>query len=402
MNEFFILTTSLSAHSKWVLIRLISKKTIGDELSKSDLIELGCPHNKFKKVVDELLKINAILVHNVEHIKKGRPSNSYIFIYDKYTEMNKLLSSEMLAQIEGEDFRVPVKIVWCFFCLNKDEFGFVENLSVPVIAKACKLKNVEVKTAIAQLVASNKIQQLTTGCTFKKNGLFTHEENLSITKRASAYALSIPNYDTVDELKATPLNFNFNLFLSSKEAKTEDYVSSICNSLPINIANRYKVLFDVHLKRLFSKHSLELFKSYLADQPKNSIDNFRRTLGLLVVKCIKKIISYKNRKQHLSILDISKSLFGTTDIFHMNSNLYHLSSFITSYIKVYVNCFLFNTYVYFKKSTPSRVNVKTYRNYISEIDNFKADAFFLNKKLFLHLNTNNLTPNVRIAFSSKI
>tara|TARA_Y100000310_G_C20648252_1_gene797885 strand:+ start:1399 stop:2124 length:726 start_codon:yes stop_codon:yes gene_type:complete len=166
MNEFF--TTSLSAYSKWILIRLIVDETIEGKLSKADLIKLGCPHNKFKKVVDELIKFNAILLDNVEHIKKGRPSDSYIFVYDRYTEINKLLPRETLAKIEGIGFRVPVKIVWCFFCLNKNEFGFVENLSVPVIAKACKLKNVEVQSAISKLVELNFIQHVIKGCTFKK------------------------------------------------------------------------------------------------------------------------------------------------------------------------------------------------------------------------------------------
>ena len=54
MNKFFTSTASLSAYTKWVLIRLITGKIIGDELSKADLIKLGCPHNKFKKVIEEL------------------------------------------------------------------------------------------------------------------------------------------------------------------------------------------------------------------------------------------------------------------------------------------------------------------------------------------------------------
>lgn len=398
MNEFFNLTIGLSVYSKWVLIRLIAEKAIGDELSKSDLIELGCPHNKFKKVIEELQEINAISKLEAEHFKPGRPADSYIFAYDKYTEMNKLLPFEKLLKVEGKSFRVPVKIVWCFFVLNQDEFGHVENFSLPTIANACGIKQIEVKTAVTKLIIHNLITQLTRGCTFRKNEVFTYEENRLITKRPSAYGLSIPNYDRVDELKATGLNFN--LLLSSKEVIFGDYVNSIYNTLPSNLDNRYKVLLGVYLNSLFSDHSFKLVKSYLADQPKNSIDNFQSSLALLTVKCIKKIISYKNQKQHLSIFDISNSLFGTTDIFHMNSNLYHLSSFITSFINVYVNCLLFITYAYFKKSTPFRV--KAYRNYISEIDDMKADVFVLKRRLFLYLDINDLTPKVRIAFSSKI
>lgn len=156
MNEFFNLTTGLSAYSKWVLIRLILKKTIEDELSKSDLIELGCPHNKFKKVIEELQEINAISKLEAEHFKRGRPALSYTFIYNGHDEIDRLKFTEMLAKLEGLGLRVPIKLVWCFFVLNQDEFGHVENFSVPVIAKACKLKNVEVKTAIIKLVKSKK------------------------------------------------------------------------------------------------------------------------------------------------------------------------------------------------------------------------------------------------------
>jgi hypothetical protein len=317
--------------------------------------------------------------------------------------MNKSLPIEKLLKVEGKSFRVPVKIVWCFFVLNQDEFGHVENFSLPTIANACGIKQIEVKTAVTKLIVHNLITQLTRGCTFRKNEVFTYEENRLITKRPSAYGLSIPNSDRVDGLKATALKataLNFNLLLSSEEVKFGDYVSSICNTLPSNLDNRYKVLLGVYLNSLFSDHSFKLVKSYLADQPKNSIDNFLSSLALLTVKCIKKILSYKNQKQHLSIFDVSNSLFGTTDIFHMNSNLYHLSSVITSFINVYVNCLLFITYAYFKESTPFRV--KAYRNYISEIGDMKAEVFVSKRRLFLYLDINNLTPKVRIVFSSKI
>ncbi|MBB1341104.1 hypothetical protein H5158_05560 [Pseudoalteromonas sp. SR45-6] len=398
MNEFFTFTSNLSPYTKWVLIRLITGRVIGDKLSKADFLELGCTHNKFKKVIEELQEFNAILKHKTEHSKKGRPAESYIFIYDEHTEMTKSLPIEKLLKVEGKSFRVPVKIVWCFFVLNQDEFGHVENFSLPTIANACGLKTIEVKTAVTKLIEHDLITQLTRGCTFRKNEVFTYEENRLITKRPSAYSLSIPNYDSLDELNTTALDFN--LLLSSKEVKIGDYVSSICNWLPSSFDIRYKVLFDVYLNGHFSGLTFELVKSYLADQPESSIDNFRSSLALLTIKCIKKILSCRNQKQHLSILDVSNSLFGTTDIFHMNSNLYHLSSFITSFINVYVNCLLFITYAYFKKSTPFRV--KAYRNYISEIDNMKANVFVLKRNLFLCLNTNNLTPKVRIVFSSKI
>lgn len=397
MSEFFNLTIGLSAYSKWVLIRLIAKKTIGDELSKSELIELGCPHNKFKKVIEELQEINAISKLEAEHFKPGRPTLSYTFIYNSHDKIDRLKFTEMLAKVEGLELRVPIKLVWCFFVLNQDEFGYVENFSVSVIAKACKLKNVEVKTAIIKLVESKKIQQLATGCTFKENEPFTCEKNRLITKRPSAYTLSIPNNNSPIEHISTALVFNL---LSSKKIKKDEYVGQFFNSLPTNINRRYRALFDIHLNNLFSGDSFELVKSYLADQPKNSIDNFRNTLNLLTVKCIKKILSYKNPKQHLSTLDVSNSLFGTTNIFQIDSKLYHLSNFITSFINIYVHSLLFISYAYFEASDSLRV--KTYREYIYDIDNVKADVFVLKRYIFLCLNKNNLTSEVRVAFSSRI
>lgn len=397
MNKFFTSTASLSAYTKWVLIRLITGKIIGDELSKSDLIELGCPHNKFKKVMEELQEINAISKLEAQYFKPGRPTLSYTFIYNGHDKIDRLKFTEMLAKLEGLELRVPIKLVWCFFVLNQDEFGHVENFSVPVIAKACKLKNVEVQTAIIKLVKSKKIQQLATGCTFKENKPFTYEKNRLIAKRPSAYVLSIPNDNSSIEHISTALVFNL---LSSKKIKKDEYVDQFFNSLLNNIDRRYRALFYIHLNNLFSGDSFELVKSYLADQPKNSIDNFRNTLTLLTVKCIKKILSYKNPKQHLSILDVSNSLFGTTNIFQMNSKLYHLSNFITSFINIYVHSLLFISYSYFEASASPRV--KTYREYIYDIDDVKADVFVSKRHLFLCLNTNNPTSEARVSFSSKI
>jgi len=151
MNKFFTSTASLSAYSKWVLICLIVDKTIGDELSKTDFIKRECPYNKFNKVVDELLNIDAISEHKVKQSNRGRPKIYYNFIYDTPNEISKLISSEILAKIEGKDLRVPIKILWCFFVLNQNEFGYIEGFTMANIATACGLESTQLKTAIKLL-----------------------------------------------------------------------------------------------------------------------------------------------------------------------------------------------------------------------------------------------------------
>lgn len=197
MNKFFTSTASLSAYSKWVLICLIVDKTIGDELSKTDFIKRECPYNKFNKVVDELLNIDAISEHKVKQSNRGRPKIYYNFIYDTPNEISKLISSEILAKIEGKDLRVPIKILWCFFVLNQNEFGYIEGFTMANIATACGLESTQLKTAIKLLKNENLISQSVTGCTIKKyhsvkpkvrKGLVGSEANN--LKRSSTFKLN--------------------------------------------------------------------------------------------------------------------------------------------------------------------------------------------------------------------
>ena len=197
MNKFFTSTASLSAYSKWVLICLIVDKTIGDELSKTDFIKRECPYNKFNKVVDELLNIDAISEHKVKQSNRGRPKIYYNFIYDTPNEISKLISSEILAKIEGKDLRVPIKILWCFFVLNQNEFGYIEGFTMANIATACGLESTQLKTAIKLLKNENLISHSVTGCTIKKyhsvkpkvrKGLVGSEANN--LKRSSTFKLN--------------------------------------------------------------------------------------------------------------------------------------------------------------------------------------------------------------------
>jgi hypothetical protein len=392
MSEFFNLTTGLSAYSKWVLIRLIAEKNIGDELSKSDLIELGCPHNKFKKVIEELQEINAISKLEAKHFKRGRPTNSYTFSYNSHDKIDQLKFTEMLAKIEGLELRVPIKLVWYFFALNQDEFGHVENFSVPTIAKVCGLKNIEAKSAVTKLIEQGLILELTTGCTYKKSELMTHYINQDVTKRPSAYLVSPLHINGKVNIISTGIKINFNSVLNVAEGDKDLYINNIIKSLPSS-----KPLNSISYiqENLMSEDMYNAFKIYLDMQPKNVLENFKSTLSLLLYKFLQ--LPPSNLKKRLSIINVSNSLFGTRDIFNMNSILFHLCSFITNCINLYSHSFLF--YVWFSSEKISFRNIKAY---LKKLSNIKIDIFINSHKLFIIDYSSRHSGDARDIYFSKI
>ncbi|WP_350603329.1 hypothetical protein [Pseudoalteromonas sp. SMN1298-MNA-CIBAN-0114] len=392
MNEFFTLTSSLSAYSKWVLIRLIVDKTIGDELSKTDFIERGCPYNKFNVVVGELLNIDAISKLKVEHFNRGRPKDCYNFIFNESIEMSKLIPNEMLSKIEGKDFRVPVKIVWSFFVLNQDKFGHVENFSVPTIANACGLKNIEAKTAVTKLIEHDLILELTKGCTYKKSELMTHYINQDVTKRPSAYLVSPLHINGKVNIISTGITINFNSVLNVAEGDKGLYINNIIKAFPSSkCLNSSKHIQE----NLMSEDMYNAFKIYLDMQPKNVLDNLRSTLSLLFYKFLK--LPSSNPKKRLSIIHVSNSLFGTRDIFNMNSTLFHLCSFITNYINLYSHSFLFHAF--FGSEQLSFRNIKAY---LKKLSNIKIDISIKLYNLFIINHFSSCSDDVKDIYYSKI
>ncbi|MEQ5874972.1 hypothetical protein J3455_10540 [Pseudoalteromonas sp. NFXS39] len=374
MSEFFNLTTGLSAYSKWVLIRLIAEKTIGDELSKSDLIELGCPHNKFKKVIEELQEINAISKLAAEHFKPGRPADSYIFVYDKYTEMNKSLLFKKLVQIEDESFRVPVKIVWCFFVLNQDEFGHVENFSLPTIANKCGLKNIEAKTAITKLIEQNFIIQITKGCTYKKNERFTCNEKKANPKRPSAYL--VPYLDLQGELKVISMgNIRFKPLLEikdiNKQIYKDNFIKSLSPELDTSLGENVSLL-KFQAEGLTSMHIFKAIKLHLAKQPKSVLDNLYYVFLLLLTKGIKSKISIQN---------VYNSLAGTDQTDCENSTFYKMCLVITSLVNTISKYLVLSCYA--KASSTLPFNEQSHNSELM------ADAFCTKKYLFIKISTCN-------------
>ncbi|QCU73841.1 hypothetical protein [Pseudoalteromonas distincta] len=372
MNEFFTLTTNLSPHAKWILIRLIIGRVIGDEVSKVDFIELGCSHNKFKKVVDELLNINAISKLKTEHFKKGRPVDSYIFVYDKYTEMSKLLPSEKLTKIEDKDLRVPIKIVWCFFVLNEDEFGHVENFSVPTIANACGIKPMEVKTAVTKLKEQNFIIQITKGCTYKQNERFTYNEKRANPKRPSAYLVT--NFDSQGELNMIQMGkIRFYPLLEikniNKHIYKDNFIKSLCLNLDTSIGENSS-LAKFQAEGLTSIHIFKVIKLHLAKQPKSVLDNLYYVFLLLLTKSIKGKVSIQN---------VHNSLTGTSKTDCKNSTFYKMCLVITSLVNTISKYLVLSCYTKANSTLPF--------NQQSHNLELTADAICTRKYLFIKIGT---------------
>ncbi|TMP55074.1 hypothetical protein [Pseudoalteromonas sp. S1612] len=355
MNKFFTSTGSLSAHSKWILIRLITEKMIGDELSKSDLIGLGCTHNKFKKVIDELQEINAILKHKTEHSKKGRPAESYIFIYDEHTEMTKSLPSKELVRIKNkklkdEELRVPVKIVWCFFVLNQDEFGYVVNFTLSNIAKACRLKDAEVKTAISQLIDLKLIQKAIKGCTLKKvevknkrNVVETEDNNF---KRSSCFKIIGNNHNKFIYLFTFPSLTNLESHANRKK------IYNLSGAL-IDFFFSEKKRENVFLGLLrFEVDSLEHDSNFLCQQPKEVFSYFDGVLLKLVSMGLSYLLNGGTNIKPVSQKDAFSHIFSPADYEVSAANLGHGTSYlIRNLANIYIHYILYSI-VHSLKDTP--------------------------------------------------
>jgi hypothetical protein len=279
MNKIFTLKTNLSPHTKWMLIRLIIGRIVGDEVSKNDLIKLGCPHNKLKKVIEELQEINAISKLESKHFKRGRPTLSYSFIYDEPNEISKLISSEILVKFEGLKLRMPIKLVWSFFALNQDEQGYIEGFSMAKIAKACGLKIVEVKTAIKQLDNANLLSQPVKGCTIKK---YSNENSKTIKNSIGSEANNLKRCSTFkinDDKETHPI---YLIALPSfNKRKLNSYTTiflSLLQDKPLNSGSLFMELLHFENKWLESTPKQYDEIGFLMQQPPQVFDHFDSVL----------------------------------------------------------------------------------------------------------------------------
>lgn len=374
MSELFNLTTGISAYSKWVLIRLITKKNIGDELSKPDLIELGCPYNKFKKVIEELQEINAILTRKTENSKKGRPAESYIFIYDEHTEMTKSLPSKELIRIKDEELRVPVKIVWCFFVLNQDEFGYVVNFTLSNIAKACGLKDAEVKTAISQLIDLKFIQKAIKGCTLKKvedknkrNVVGTGCNNL---KRSSCYKIIGNNQNNFIYLFTVPSLTNLESYANRKK------IYNFSGAL-IDFFFSEKIRENVFLRLLrFEVDSLKHDFNFLCQQPKEVFSYFDGVLLKLVSMGLSYLLNGGTKIKPVSQEDAFNHIFSPADYELSAANLgYGTSCLIKNLANIHIHYILYSIFHSLKDTPKVGEDIE---KYLSSIHSFKSKGFYIN------------------------
>lgn len=350
MNKLFTSTGSLSAHSKWILIRLITEKTIGDELSKSELIELGCPHNKFKKVIEELQEINAISKLEAEHFKPGRPTLSYTFIHNSHGKIERLKFTEMLAKLEGLELRVPIKLVWCFFVLNQDEFGYVVNFTLSNIAKACGLKDAEVKTAISQLIDLKLIQKAIKGCTLKK---VEDENKNSIVeiggnnfKRSSCFKIIGNNHNKFIYLFTSPSLTNLESHANRKK------IYNLSGAL-IDFFFSEKKRENVFLRLLrFEVDPLEHDFNFLCQQPKEVFSYFDGVLLKLVSMGLSYLLNGGTKIKPISQKDAFSHIFSPADYEVSAANLgYGTSYLIRNLANIYIHYILYSI-VHSLKDTP--------------------------------------------------
>ncbi|MBU76300.1 MAG: hypothetical protein CMK63_04805 [Pseudoalteromonadaceae bacterium] len=181
MDNVFSELYPLSPYAKWLLVSLQTTEISERKLTQTELVKVGCPKNKIKKVIGELVNFNILKEHSEKHKKAGRPKLLYEFNtgilshlpQSTFTNIEKIIASKL---------NTPVKLVWFFLCSNQDEYGYVESFSLPIIAKVCGLKNVEVKTAISKLIELNFIQQVIKGCTFKKIEIIGAKNERSLTR----------------------------------------------------------------------------------------------------------------------------------------------------------------------------------------------------------------------------
>lgn len=351
MNEFFNLTTSLSVYSKWVLIRLIVEKTIGDELSKSDLIELGCPHNKFKKVIEELQEINAISKLEAKHFKRGRPTLSYTFIYNSHYKIERLKFAEMLAKLEELKLRVPVRLVWSFFALNQDEHGYIEGFTMANIAKVCGLESPQIKTAIKQLGNANLLSQPVKGCTIKKcysvrpktkKGLTGSEANN--LKRSSVFKIKKDNQASNIYLMTVPLRSS-----QTKNKKPNLYTAILLPLLlepPHRRESLFKELLRLENKWLDSgtKQNDEIL--FLRQQPTQVFDYFDDVLFKLASYGLLRLL---NKTGHvlnpISEEDAFKQILSPANFELITAIHGRLTSeLIGSFANILIHYILFNLY----------------------------------------------------------
>lgn len=189
MHQLFKDTKNLSPYAKWVLISLVIYHPPGSIINKLQIIELGCPHNKFSKVVNELLSYGALSQVKVPSAIQGRPALSYRILGCNFTSLDALKADETFCEFKNSKIRAPFKLVWCFFILNQNKYSEIESCSSLDISMACGLEAIQVKKIIKKLKETNKIHQSVTGCTLKKSDTLTSGTSQSF-KRPSSYRIS--------------------------------------------------------------------------------------------------------------------------------------------------------------------------------------------------------------------
>jgi len=393
MNRFFTLTADLSSHSKLVLFQLIVKKTLGLNLSKRDIINLGCAHNKYSNVIHELQRFNAILKVEVEHKKRGRPSVSYNYVFEKHDEMTQLMPRNILVELEvlelevlklealkleGGKIRTSTKLVWSFFFLNQDEFGYVENISKGEIAKACGLKASELKTAIKNLKDMKLLSQPVTGCTIKEIATLNKNKSKPLDniggnnlKRSSTFRIN--NRKQIDSLYLIKLPL-INRWLYFTDKKKLGYYTTIFLTLFREQSKRRDTLFLdlLRFENGWVKNVSNLNDEYLflVQQPLQVFKYFDDVLfrlvttGLLHIFRSEKAIIKPISEEDSYNLIFSPANFESMECITGNTT----SKLISSFANILIHYILFHFYDYTNDSNLDQpLKFQRYSNWITNL-----------------------------------
>ncbi|KPV90307.1 hypothetical protein AN395_03349 [Pseudoalteromonas sp. P1-30] len=378
MHKFFLLTPTLSAHSKWVLLQLIIKDNLGKNLSKNDIIELGCAHNKYSNVIRELQEIKAILKLKVKHKKNAPPSISYDYWFSKHHEVNQLIPRNMLEKLEYVKLRTPTKLVWSFFLLNQDEFGYVENFSKPEIAKACGLKLTELKTGIKHLKNMKLLSQPVTGCTIKELAILEGKEPKPI-KKNKGINLKRSSTFLINHNKQTHSLYVIKMrqiikwrFLTDKN-KLRYYTAIFLPLLQKQPKSQDTFFLDLlRFKHEWIKDTSDLNDEYqfLSQQPLQVFKYLDDVLFRLVTCGLLKIVRYGNNIINpVSEEDSSNRIFGplkSRTMDNVNGNI--TSKLMSNFANILIHYILFHFYEHKRNNNLDHSReFKQYSNWIASL-----------------------------------
>ncbi|WP_348708395.1 hypothetical protein [uncultured Pseudoalteromonas sp.] len=368
MDSVFSELLSLSANAKWLLISLQTTEVPERMRNQTELSKIGCPKNKINKVIDELVNFNVLEIYSEVHKRAGRPKLFYAYNKEK---LSHLFESSLtnIERVTASDFSIPVKLVWLFLCSNQDELGYVENFSIPAIAKACGLENAGVKTAISKLVDLNFIQLVIKGCTLKKVEIISTKNEMSTIgiegnnlKRSSCFKVIGKNQNKFSYLFTLPSIANFDSLSRRKK------VYSLTGVL-IDFYSGKGIRETAFLRLLrYEVSPSEHEFNFLYQQPKEVFRYFDEVLLKLVSIGLSHLINGENKIKPVCQEDTFNHIFSPANYELSAENLgYETSHLIAKLANILIHFILYSIINSLKDTPQIEGDIKKYLNCIHSL-----------------------------------